>query len=154
MNIKNINKNHLTLQDFIFDIWQDTEKETQLKLSGHSMTPVIKNGDWLIIKHNSNYIRIGSIIAYRSKGKIIVHRVIKIQNQSFITKGDFNLHLDDAVDIKSVIGKVIAVKNRKRLYRLDTKFSYLVGYIIATIPFIYTRSYRRIHYFKNKLLRL
>jgi signal peptidase I len=112
------------------------------------MTPIIKNGDWLTLKHNSNDIRVGSIIAYRRERKIIVHRVIKMQAQSLITKGDFNYHIDEAVDITSVIGKVIAVKNRRGLYRLDTKLWYVIGYIIASTPFLFTHTYRIMYYIK------
>jgi signal peptidase I len=131
-----------SIADTVFDFWQQDNKESKLKLSGHSMTPVIKNGDWLLLKHNSNDIRVGSIIAYRRERKIIVHRVIKRQTKSVITKGDFNYHTDEAVDMKNVIGKVIAVKNRKRLYRLDTKLWYVIGYIIASTPFLFTHTYR------------
>ncbi len=143
MNLKN------SIADTVFDLWQQHEKESQLKLSGHSMTPVIKNGDWLLLKHNSNDIRVGSIIAYRREQKIIVHRVIKIQTKSVITKGDFNYHTDEAVDMKNVIGKVIAVKNRRRLYRLDTKLWYVIGYIIASTPFVFTHAYRIMSYIKD-----
>lgn len=136
MNLKN------SIADTVFDLWQQDDKESKLKLSGHSMTPVIKNGDWLVLKHNSNDIKVGSIIAYRREQKIIVHRVIKIQTQSVITKGDFNYHIDEPIDIKSVIGKVIAVKNSKRLYRLDTKLWYVIGYIIARNSFLFTHIYR------------
>lgn len=139
MNLKN------SIADTVFDLWQQDDKESQLKLSGHSMTPIIKNGDWLTLKHNSNEIRVGSIIAYRRERKIIVHRVIKIESKYLITKGDFNYHLDEIVDIKSVIGKVIAVKNR----RLDTKFWSVIGYIIATTSFIFTYTYRIIRKLKH-----
>ncbi len=138
MNIKS------SVADTIFDIWQENDKQSQLKLSGHSMTPIIKHGDWLTLKHNSNDIRVGSIIAYRRERKIIVHRVVKIHSKYLITKGDFNYHIDAAVEIQSVIGKVIAVKNRKRLYKLDTKLWYVIGYIIATTPFIFTHIFRRL----------
>ena len=139
MNTKN------SIADTVFDLWQENDKESQLKLSGHSMTPVIKNGDWLTLKHNKNDIKVGSIIAYRREQKIIVHRVIKMQAQSLITKGDFNYHLDEAVDIKNVIGKVIAIKNR----RIDTKLWSVIAYIIATTPFIFTHTYRIIRKIKH-----
>jgi len=122
------------------------------------MSPLIKNGDWVILKHNSNDIRVGSIIAYRRERKIIVHRVIKIPKKSnknsLITKGDFNFHADQPVDVKSVIGKVIAVKKTGQFFQLDTKLWYVVGYIVATSPFILTSTYRVMQYFKRKLLRL
>ena len=142
----NKEKNNLTLQDSItntiFEIWQQADKETQLQISGNSMNPMIKNGDWLVLKHNSNDIKIGSIIAYRREQKIIVHRVIKIDHNSLITKGDFNFHVDPVVDVKNIIGKVIAVKNRKRLFRIDTIYWNIVAYIIASFPLIFTRISR------------
>lgn len=152
------NKNHINLQysiaSRVFDIWQQTDKKSQLQLSGHSMTPFIKNGDWLILKHNNNNIKVGSIIAYRRERKIVVHRVIKIQNNSknkyFITKGDFNLHIDSAVEMKSIIGKVIAVKKNKQFFSIDTKFWNIVGYFIATNSFIFTKIYRKMLYVKKK----
>lgn len=162
MNIEKTDKNHLILKDSIasavFDIWQETDKESQLKVSGYSMSPLIKNGDWVMLKHNSNDIRVGSIIAFRRERKIIVHRVIKIQNKfeknSFITKGDFNYHADQAVDVENVIGKVIAIKKRRQFFQLDTKSWHVIGYIIATNPFILKNTYRVMRYFKRKLLRL
>jgi|GEM_PF-2221580 len=162
INVENIDKKHLTLQDSIasavFDIWQETDKESRLKVSGYSMSPLIKNGDWVMLKHNSNDIRIGSIIAFRRERRIIVHRVIQIQKKcdknSFITKGDSNSHADKPVDVENVIGKVIAIKNRRGFFHLETKSWHVIGYIMATNPFILNSIYRVMHYFKRNLLRL
>jgi signal peptidase I len=159
---ESIDKIHLIPQDSIasavFDIWQEVGKESRLKVSGWSMSPLIKNGDLVIIRHAKDSVGVGSIIAYRKAQQIITHRVIQVHKEydktTFITKGDFNLHSDTPVSEEEVIGKVIAVEKGKRIFYLDTKVWRVVGYILAYYSSIVGSTYRRMRSLKMKLYKM
>ena len=75
-----------------------------------SMFPLLQNKDILEIE-SKRYIRKRDIVLYRSdeKRKWIAHRVIDIQAEKFITKGDNNLAIDDRkLDDKEIAGIVVA----------------------------------------------
>jgi len=79
----------------------------------NSMLPVAGPGTTVYyVKPDSRLdICLGDMILFRSsEGVEIIHRVVKIEPSTFITKGDNNVYVDkDSVDYKEVIGVVIAV---------------------------------------------
>lgn len=82
-----------------------------LTIGSPSMTKTINKGDIIIIDKKDQNIKLGDIIAFHEQGKIIVHRVISIdednKSQKFQTKGDANLTKDGwKVSETAVIGKV------------------------------------------------
>ena len=86
-----------------------------LTIGSGSMDPKIKVGDVVIVeklsKKNMEKLEIGEILVFKSKNKIVVHRIHKILEYEntivFITKGDAN-ELPDTGYVKKedVIGKV------------------------------------------------
>ena len=78
-------------------------------LSG-SMKPKIQPGDVVVITNrNKEDLKKGDIITFNGEDNdIITHRIIDIQNNSYITKGDNNNSIDAfAVPFENVIGKVL-----------------------------------------------
>ena len=74
-----------------------------------SMSPSIEKGDLILVKLSKNFNE-GDIISYKSNdGAIITHRVIDIDGNSIITKGDYNNTEDSAFNRENVIGKVIKI---------------------------------------------
>lgn len=73
-----------------------------------SMTPNINQNDIIITKKNSNY-EINDVITFSSDNSYITHRIIGINNNEFITKGDANNTVDKPVNIDNVVGKVIKI---------------------------------------------
>lgn len=144
-----ISENNIT--NCVLDLWQEIGKETQIKLSGMSMLPLIKNGDSVVIHHSTKGLGVGSIVAFRKGQKIIVHRVIKIEHEdgktTFLTKGDLNLKTDHPLHEDKLIGKVIARNRGGRQINLDTTFWTVMGRIISTFSFILSLNYR-IFYFQ------
>jgi len=94
-----------------------------LVLSG-SMEPTINTGDIVIVHSNSNYY-IKDVVTFREKdGRIVTHRIVKVQDATdstlFETKGDANRSGDEAaVDIRNVLGRVVFVV---------PKIGFLVGF--------------------------
>lgn len=73
---------------------------------GISMYPKIEDGDILIVKHNDNYVN-GNVICFKDENKIIVHRIININDDKILTKGDYNKIPDKPITKNQIIGKVI-----------------------------------------------
>lgn len=73
-----------------------------------SMAPNINQNDIIITKKNSNY-EINDVITFSSDNSYITHRIIGINNNEFITKGDANNTVDKPVNIDNVVGKVIKI---------------------------------------------
>ena len=65
----------------------------------------MSKGDLLLVTKADN-IKVGDIVLY-SREVTIVHRVISITNNGFVTKGDNNLVSDPEISRQQVVGKVI-----------------------------------------------
>ncbi len=66
----------------------------------------MSKGDLLLVTKADN-IKVGDIVLY-SRDVTIVHRIISITNNGFVTKGDNNLVSDPEISRQQVVGKVIA----------------------------------------------
>lgn len=84
---------------------------------GQSMDPFIRNGDIITISPFSGAIpRIGDIVAFvhPESGKLIVHRVIRKMDESFLTRGDGLQHSDGTIPMTNIIGFVAKVERNGR----------------------------------------
>ena len=73
-------------------------------LSG-SMEPIFSKDDLIFVKKTDN-INIGDIVVYQSNDSLVVHRVVSIDDDVVITKGDAN-NIEDASFDKSAIKGVV-----------------------------------------------
>ncbi len=74
-------------------------------LSG-SMEPEIMTGDLAVIKSSEDY-DIGDIVVYSSQYELIIHRIVDINGEKVVTKGDANNVNDSPVDKSDIKGKMI-----------------------------------------------
>jgi len=83
-------------------------------ITSGSMWPTLKKGDLILIKgvDNKEEIKEGDIVVYRNPKGFTIHRVIKINENSLITKGDANNISDSAVSYEEIIGKAFTVNNK------------------------------------------
>lgn len=81
-----------------------------LAIGSGSMQGTINKGDIVIIDKKKKEIKKGDIIAFQELGKVVVHRVIEVEQDKnhFRTKGDAN-ESEDAwvVNNNDVVGKVV-----------------------------------------------
>ncbi len=76
-------------------------------VSSGSMSPTIKTGDLVLVWRSSRYFP-GEVILYRWRGKLILHRLVEIKEDGFITKGDANPLIDRRLVVpNTVLGKVV-----------------------------------------------
>jgi len=86
-------------------------------ITSGSMQPTLKEGDLVFIKGINQEkvkegIKEGQILVYHNDLGFIVHRVVSIDKDNLVTKGDANLVIDKPIDYKQVIGTVVSINNQ------------------------------------------
>lgn len=75
-----------------------------------SMSNVIEPEDIVIVKLTKD-VEKNDIITYRSGSDFITHRIIEMDNNKIITKGDANNSEDEPIELDVVVGKVVFIFN-------------------------------------------
>lgn len=74
------------------------------------MLPTI-NSNSLLLVIKTNDLKVKDIICFRDEcGCFVVHRIVEIENETIITKGDNNADSDNPINLDAVLGKVLFVK--------------------------------------------
>lgn len=89
-------------------------------ITSSSMWPVLKSGDMVFIKgvKDKSQVNIGDIVVYEnsleSQGQagFTIHRLVKMDDKTFITKGDANNVSDQPVEYERLIGKTVNIKGK------------------------------------------
>lgn len=74
-----------------------------------SMEPTIMTHDFIVYKASESY-QIDDVIVFAASGMLIVHRIIEVRENGFITKGDNNINDDfntfGIIKPNQILGKV------------------------------------------------
>lgn len=81
---------------------------TYYSVATGSMKPVISPNDLIFVKITKNVSK-GDIITFKDNGSIVTHRLIDINNNKYITKGDANNTSDTGISKSDIIGKVVYI---------------------------------------------
>lgn len=73
-----------------------------------SMEDTIKIDDIVIVKLTDE-VNEDDIITYRAGNDFVTHRIVKIEDEKIITKGDANNSEDDPITKTDIVGKVIFI---------------------------------------------
>jgi len=89
-----------------------------------SMHPLIDINDKVLVKRIfPSEVRLGDIILFKSDDALVMHRVIKIEEQNgrmmILQKGDASLNAG-VTDSESIIGKVVAIEKKGKILSLDS----------------------------------
>ena len=92
-------------------LYKRSNLQLKFHVSGDSMLPLLKDGDYVSVQPSDRYKR-GDMIVYESN-TIVVHRIIEtknsLQGQLYITKGDNNFIKDPPVLKDEIVGKVVGI---------------------------------------------
>lgn len=86
--------------------------EFRFRASGTSMWPIIKDGDKLTIAPLSpDETRNGQVVAIvkDSTDHVYVHRIVDVQRDGVVTKGDNQQTYDPKADFDEIVGRVVQV---------------------------------------------
>lgn len=87
-----------------------------LEVVSGSMEPAIKPGDMIIINTKDNSYKKGDIVTFRDESNFVTHRIVSINDEEIVTKGDSNNAEDKAITKKNVVGKYVAkISNAGRI---------------------------------------
>ena len=83
-------------------------------ITSGSMWPILKKGDLILIKgiNEKEEIKLDDVVVYRNEKGFTIHRVIKLNEETLITKGDANNVKDKPVKYEDVIGKLLVMNNK------------------------------------------
>ena len=77
-----------------------------LEVVSGSMEPALKIGDLIVIKTNDYNYKPGDIVTFRDdNGSFITHRIVTINGNEAITKGDANNTVDKPILLDKIVGK-------------------------------------------------
>ena len=103
-----------------------------------SMAPTIEKGDIVIIKIGDE-IRENDIITYKKNNVLITHRIMNIDGDTIIAKGDYNNTEDEPITKSQVIGKSVFIVHNVEIWK---KVFTDMHVIIPIILFILMISYK------------
>lgn len=89
----------------------------RFKVGGSSMNPAIRSDDRLTISALRGMLPFpGEIVGFRRSptGRMLVHRVIKKENESYFIRGDNQRYVAAGIPLEQVIGVITKVERRGR----------------------------------------
>ncbi len=110
-------------------------------LSG-SMEPTLSVND-LVVVHAADDYELDDIVVYQSGSDLVIHRIIDVQDEVYILKGDANNSADEPVAPAAIKGKAIFSIPFVGLFirLLQTTLGKIV--VIALAVFLLNRSWRK-----------
>ena len=107
-----------------------------------SMSPTIEIGDIVFVKLGEQ-VQKNDIITYKSENAFITHRIIEIDGDSIIAKGDNNNTEDKPIEKQDIIGKVTYIMNNVEVWKkVISDLSVIIPISITVILFIILVSYK------------
>ena len=107
-------------------------------VTGGSMYPNLIEGDLIIVKKEDSY-KVEDVITYRNdENGITTHRIIRIEDDKYYTKGDSNNYEDGYFILKEdIYGKVkYRIEKINKLIEFIWNYKYLCLAVIIIIPII------------------
>lgn len=75
-------------------------------LSG-SMEPTFSTGDLILVKESDEF-QVDDIVVYQTGSVLVVHRIIEIDGETAVTRGDANNVPDEPIALTAIKGTVLA----------------------------------------------
>jgi signal peptidase len=79
-----------------------------IQLSGWSMAPALRDGDWLKIAPGTPSV--GETVVFARGGELVAHRLIAVRDGLAITRGDDAAGDDAPIAVSELLGRVVEVK--------------------------------------------
>ncbi|MEK7643423.1 MAG: signal peptidase I [Patescibacteria group bacterium] len=84
-------------------------------ITSGSMWPALHTGDLVFIKAVSKEnLKVGDVVVWKNdSGKgFVIHRVVRLKDKTFVTKGDANFIEDAPVKYEDLVGKTVQIFGR------------------------------------------
>ena len=109
--------------------------KTAIVLTG-SMEPTLNIDDFVILRELKGRVNVNDIVSYKRPGEKteVLHRVVSVDKNIVITKGDANNKEDDPIDVMQITG--VYVRKVKYLGKIITFFTKPLGVSITVTLFL------------------
>ncbi|TAJ15533.1 hypothetical protein DMA11_01175 [Marinilabiliaceae bacterium JC017] len=106
----------------------------EVMAAGNSMFPFLRQGDVLLVDPVSlREVQVGQIVVFKDCRKIIAHRLISKNQDSFLCKGDGLFKNDLWMREKSLLGVVIARKRKNSWLKIDSVWRHFFGRMMVVL---------------------
>ena len=100
-------------------------KILRIIVRGHSMEPLLKNGDIVYSVKSDEYV-LGDILIFAKDSNVIIHRFIDVDNENncIVCKGDNSFEIEE-INLSDVIGKAVLFEHdeiKRRILRPSNYF--------------------------------
>ena len=105
------------------------------RVGSGSMQPYLKVNDYILVKKSENY-EVDDVITYQIKdNEYVTHRILRVNEDTFITKGDANNIEDDPINKENVVGKVVLKLGVFSfiLYLFSQPFSWIILFVVGFV---------------------
>lgn len=83
------------------------------------MLPIIHHNDELyVFDANPSKLKVNDIVIFKGDKRLIAHRLIFVDKNFAVTKGDSNPHNDGRMTIRKIVGKVEKIRRNGQIYSL------------------------------------
>jgi hypothetical protein len=109
---------------------------------GVSMRPFIEGGRDSVLLRQPRTLKVGHIVLARVQDTFVLHRIVKITDDTITLRGDGNLTGYEQCPIEDVIGYVVRIKGRGGVRKRLTKgrvWRYLPTFIKAIVLKVYRK---------------
>ena len=110
-------------------------------LSG-SMEPELSVDDVIFVRAQESYAE-GDIVVFQNGGSVVVHRIVKLDGETVVTKGDANNAEDGEMDVSVIKGKVVGHADGLGAAVRLLKSPLVSISTLAAAVFLLERSYRK-----------
>lgn len=108
-----------------------------------SMSGTMEIEDIVIVKLGNDDIKPDDIVTYKEKDYFVTHRVLSVENDTVITKGDANNSADAPISKSQIIGEVIYIIDEVKLWKqVLTDKAVLIPTGITLLLFIILITYK------------
>lgn len=149
--------NHI--RSISIDAWCVLAKEgsappVTIPLEGSSMMPLIRrNVDPVTIVPLQRPLKKGDVVLFTTgKGRYVVHRVWKLEENRLLTIGDNCVNPDGWIPCEAVLGQALSFTRNGRRYRLDTRAARIWGRVWMWM-YPARKSYMRLRRFAGRWYR-
>jgi len=106
--------------------------QLRLKVTSHSMTPLLRPGDHVLVQSVSlDTLQRGDLLVTRRADGYLTHRLVAVDALGWHTKGDRNCQADAPIEAQSIVGLVIAVERQGKTRYIRTRSHRVLARLIG-----------------------
>jgi hypothetical protein len=116
------------------DLWTEEGERAACTLEGNCMSPLLNDGDALIVEFGARELRCGDVVVFRGQQRLGVHRVVGFVDgpagRHVVLKGDQCRHPIAPLPRARVIGRVVQATGRHGRLRMDAMLPRLANLLL------------------------